>query len=395
VYGRDVLLLLVSRISRSAAAGVLAVVVGLYYLNDLHLSLLAIGILFGTGAFVTPVLSLVLGVFSDRIGRKKVLLLTLFFLPAAILILLLTTSFPLLLLSSALGGFGIAGGLIGGGVGATAAPMQTALLSEKVKPEERTKVFSIFTMLSSYAGAGGALLSHISNYRELFMISLAISSLSALVVIPVKEDFKPREKVEVSKGGDEEVIRKFTVTGVLNGVSQGLIVPFIPIIFAKEYGLTQSTIGEVISLGGVMSATLMLATPWLASRMGFVKLIIVTRSASAVMVLLFPFLGNTLLASLDYLLFTPLRVVSLPAQQALMMNLVGEGRRATATGANQAGRLLPSAASTTLSGFLLNALSVALPFEISCVATLANSVLYYKFFRNIDRMASGNVTIVE
>jgi len=149
VYGRDVLLLLVSRISRSAAAGVLAVVVGLYYLNDLHLSLLAIGILFGTGAFVTPVLSLVLGVFSDRIGRKKVLLLTLFFLPAAILILLLTTSFPLLLLSSALGGFGIAGGLIGGGVGATAAPMQTALLSEKVKPEERTKVFSIFTMLSA------------------------------------------------------------------------------------------------------------------------------------------------------------------------------------------------------------------------------------------------------
>ncbi|BCS93516.1 MFS transporter [Metallosphaera javensis (ex Sakai et al. 2022)] len=394
---RDVFLLMISRVARSFAAGLLAVIVGLYYIHGLHLSLLQVGILFGVGAFVTPLLTLVLGFYSDRYGRKKILLATLSFLPVSVLILLLTSNFFLLMLSSALGGFGIAGGLVGGGVGASVAPMQTALLTEKVKPEERTKIFSWFTIISSYAGSAGALLANGSSYVELFVISFLVSALSALAILPVKENFKPRERKQEPKvtRRDNETIKKFTLTGILNGVSQGLIVPFIPIIFSEAYGLSQGFIGDLVSLGGVISATLMLATPALTERLGFVRLIITTRTISAVLVLLFPFLGVWYLASIDYLLFTPLRVIALPAQQALMMNLVGEGRRATATGANQAGRLIPAAASTSLSGYLLHAVSFAIPFEAAFVATVANSFLYFKFFRGVDKAVTGKVVISE
>ncbi|AEB95108.1 MFS transporter [Metallosphaera cuprina] len=392
---RDVYLLLTSRIMRSVSAGVLAVVVGLYYVNELHLTLFEVGVLFGVGAFLTPLLTLILGFYSDKYGRKRILLITLSFLPISVLILLLTSNFFLLLLSSALGGFGIAGGLVGGGVGATVAPMQTALLTEKIPPEERTKVFSIFTTISSYAGAGGALLSHLPSYRTIFIMALIISGISTLSVIPLRESFKPRVKKVPTSSGDKDVIKKFTITGVLNGVSQGLIVPFIPIIFSKTYGLSQSTIGDIVSIGGVVSATLMLSTPSLTKRLGFVRLIILTRSISAVLVLLFPFLSLWYLASIDYIVFTPLRVLSLPAQQALMMNLIGEGRRATVSGANQAGRLIPSAFSTSLSGYLMRAVSIAMPFEIAFLATLINSFLYYSFFRSVDKLANGSVTIAE
>ncbi|ABP95231.1 MULTISPECIES: MFS transporter [Metallosphaera] len=393
---RDVFLLMISRVARSFAAGLLAVIVGLYYVHVLHLSLLQVGILFGVGAFVTPLLTLILGFYSDRYGRKKILLITLSFLPLSVLILLLTSNFFLLMLSSALGGFGIAGGLVGGGVGASVAPMQTALLTEKVKPEERTKIFSWFTIISSYAGSAGALLANGSSYEELFIISLLVSGLSALAVIPVKENFKPRRKEEPKAASkDNDVIKKFTLTGILNGVSQGLIVPFIPIIFSEVYGLSQGFIGDLVSLGGVISASAMLATPALTERLGFVRLIIITRTISAVMVLLFPFLGVWYLASIDYVLFTPLRVIALPAQQALMMNLVGEGRRATATGANQAGRLIPAAASTSLSGYIMHALSFAIPFEAAFVATIVNSFLYFKFFRGVDKAVAGKVVLSE
>ncbi|AWR98383.1 MFS transporter [Metallosphaera hakonensis] len=383
---RDVFLLLASRVTRSVSAGLLAVVVGLYYVHGLHLSLLQVGVLFGVGAFITPLLTLILGFYSDKYGRKKILLLTLAFLPISVLILLLTSNFLLLILSSALGGFGIAGGLVGGGVGASVAPMQTALLTEKVSPEKRTKVFSLFTTISSYAGAGGALLSYIPNYRELFIIALLISALSAVAIIPIRETFKPKKRNEnVASSQDNDTIKKFTLTGILNGVSQGLIVPFIPIIFSEVYGLSQGFIGDLVALGGVISATLMLATPGLTERLGFVRLIIITRTISAILVLIFPFLGVWYLASIDYVIFTPLRVVSLPAQQALMMNLVGEGRRATATGANQAGRLLPAAVSTSLSGYLMHAISFVIPFEAAFAATLINSFLYFKFFRRVDK----------
>ncbi|QKR00153.1 MFS transporter [Metallosphaera tengchongensis] len=393
---RDVVFLMTSRISRSVSAGVLAVIVGLYYVHGLHLSLFDVGILFGTGAFITPLLTLILGFYSDRYGRKRILLLTLTFLPLSVLILITTSNFFLLLLSSALGGFGIAGGLVGGGVGAAVAPMQTALLTEKVPPKDRTKVFSLFTIMSSYAGAGGALLSFISSYKLIFEIALAISAISAFIVLPVKESFKPikRASPEVTKR-DNDTIRKFTITGVLNGVSQGLIVPFIPIIFSETYKLPQSAIGELISLGGVISATLMFATPVLTEKLGFVRLIITTRVISAFLVLTFPFLGIPALAAVDYVIFTPLRIISLPAQQALMMNLIGESRRATASGANQAGRLIPSAASTTLSGYIMHAVSVAIPFEVSFVATVANSFLYFKFFRKVDKAVTGQVPITE
>ncbi len=388
----NVVLLLISRVSRSLAAGALAVIVGLYFVHGVHLSIFEAGVLFGAGAFVTPLLTFVLGLYSDRYGRKKLLLLALAFLPLSILLLLLTSNFYLLLLSSALGGFGIAGGLVGGGVGATVAPMQTAILTENVQPRERTKVFSAFTIISNYSGSGGALLSFIPDYREVFLITLVLALISAVAVIPVKENYRPRREVKTTSKADKEVIKKFTLTGVLNGVSQGLIVPFIPIIFSEVYRLPEGTIGGIVSLGGIVSATSMFLTPKLTERLGFVKFIVITRTLSAVLVLVFPFVVSPMLAMADYVLFTTFRVLALPTQQALMMNLIGEGRRATATGSNQVGRLLPAAASTSASGYLIHAVSVVVPFEVSCLATVVNSFLYFKFFRTVDK-ASGEVVL--
>ncbi len=391
---RNVVLLLISRITRSLAAGVLAVVVGLYLVHDVHLSLFQVGVIFGVGAFVTPLITFFLGLYSDKYGRKKLLMIALSFLPISVLILLLTSNFYLLMISSALGGFGIAGGLVGGGVGATVAPMQTAILTENVPPRERTKVFSLFTVMSNYSGSAGALLAFLQNYREIFALTLALSLVSALVVVPIKEMYRPRREVKATSEADKDVIKKFTLTGILNGVSQGFIVPFIPIIFSEVYKLPQGTIGAVVSVGGVVSATSMFLTPKLTEAMGFVKLIIATRSVSAVLVLLFPFLASPMLAMVDYVAFTTFRIIALPAQQALMMNLVGEGRRATATGSNQVGRLVPAAASTSLSGYLMKAVSLVIPFEVSFVATVVNSYLYYKYFRKVDK-ATSEVLIAE
>ncbi|TRM85236.1 MFS transporter, partial [Sulfolobus sp. F3] len=125
----DVYLLMVSRILRSLVAGFLAVVIGLYFLK-IGLTDVEIGVLFGIGAFATPLLSLIFSIYADRYSKKMFLLMTLAFLPISIIILLTTRNFALLALSSALGGFGIAGGLVGGGVGAIVAPIQTAILAE-------------------------------------------------------------------------------------------------------------------------------------------------------------------------------------------------------------------------------------------------------------------------
>ncbi len=379
----DLYLLVLSRGARSFAGGILSVIIGLYYKYQLHLSLTLIGLLFAIGALFTPLLTLVIGRYADIHGRKRLLLLVLASLPVAVLILLLTDNYTLLAISAALGGFGIAGGLVGGGVGASVAPMQTALLAEKTNSGNRTMVFSAFTIMTSVTGSAGALLSNLNNYNMLFVVALIFSIVSFAVVMPIRENFRPRVVTAGEKRTgkvDMRLIKKFATTGVLNGASQGLIIPFLPIILRDQFAMSNGMIGDLFAVGGVLTAVSMIFTPYLTSRLGFVRFIITTRAGSAAFALLFPFSISAAMASVSYLIFTMLRAIALPSQQSLMMNMVSEQSRSFATGSNQSARLFPSAGATLSSGAIQDVFPVFIPFEIAFVLNGVNVFLYHRFF---------------
>ncbi len=381
-----------SRGARSIAAGILTVIVSLYYKSIYH-SVAPIGFLFGAGALGVPIISYSAGRWADRYGRKKLLLLTISFLPAAIAMILLTTNYYVLLLSSAIGGFGIAGAIVGGGVGASAAPMQIALLAEKTNSGNRTMIFSLFQIMSSITASAGAASASLSNFHNLFYIALILSVLSFLIALPVSESFKPqagkdrdrrglleRRKKTAAENENSKTINKFVMTGVMNGAAQGFIVPFFPIILQSNMGMSAGTIGYLFAAGGLVSALLMFATPYLTKRLGFVKFIVSTRSVSSLFAIYFPFATSAIAASIAYVILSATRSISLPAQSSLMMNLVNENTRAYATGINQSARLLPSAASSSSSGEILDFFSYVIPFEIAFVLNAANIYLYYRFF---------------
>ena len=62
----DLTLLIISRATRSFAAGFIAVIIGIYYAYSLDLTLTLVGILFGSGAVGTPLITLVLGRLADK-----------------------------------------------------------------------------------------------------------------------------------------------------------------------------------------------------------------------------------------------------------------------------------------------------------------------------------------
>ena len=385
----DLLLLFASRISRSFAAGAIAVAVPLYFVDVLQLSLLMTGILLASGAFASPILSFVFGFLGDRYGRKKTLLFGLVLLPFAVLILLTTTFYPLILLATALGGFGVAGGLVGGGVGAFVAPMQTALLAEKSNKNNRTTIYTAFTMSSNFAGSIGALvLAFLTNYTDLFYFSLIFTILSVLFIIPLHETFKPEPVKKKFSGNitgrDKDIIRKFVITGIFNGLTQGLVTPFLVIILQQNFLLTEPQIGTVIAVGGILTTSIMAFTPYLTKKLGFVNYIIISRVISAIFVLFFPFSPSAFIAVISYWIFTITRAIALPSQMALMMNLISDRARAQASGTNQAARLLPLATSTTFSGELLAVLPLSFTFGLAFVLSLFNVFFYHRFFGNID-----------
>jgi len=396
----DIILIMLSGIFRNIATGSLGIITGLYLYNILHLSFTLIGGFFGVGAFSVPLMSIYFGRLGDYHGRKKVLMIILLFLPLSILILLSTSNYPFLLLSAALGGFGTAGALASGSAGAVAVPIINALLADKTNGENRIKVYSLFFLSLSLAGAVGALLSHL-NYRDGFIIALILSLASLIIILSVKDKYGEGLKraknsptynsINLSES-DKKVIKRFIATGAFNGLGQGLVTPFLPLIFEVLLKVPKEEIGNIFFLGGIAAAFVSLLTPLITSRLGFVKTVILTRSISTAALILLPFVNifspilsyDLMLALALYLIYIMFRVISLPTQSSLMMNLVSQDSRSTATGMNQAARLFPSAIAIISSGFIINYLALQIPFFLAFIVNIANMYLYKKFFKDIE-----------
>jgi MFS family permease len=394
VSRRNVALLFVSRALRSFAAGFMGVIIGLYLLHGIGLSPIAIGALFAVGALSTPAISLLVGRLGDIYGRKTVLIIDMLTLPLGIAILLTTRNVYLLGLSMGLGGFGMAGGLVGGGVGASVAPVLTALLAENSDEKNRTTIYSINSQINTFAGAAGAAIISFASYRLLFEIGLTLSLLSVAFVLPVRERFRRdplgNGRPATLSDTDKRFIKIFGYTGLLNGIGMGLVSPFLPIIFNQFFGMNSSQIGFLMSAGGIISGIGYSFSTYLARRLGLVNLIVLSRGIASTLTFLIPFSPSAAVASFLYVVSTPIRMISLPAQSSLQMSLIGEGSRATASGLNQAARQFPQAVSTLLTGFMISALPVYVPFGLAALFNYANSYLYLKFFSRLPGTKSQN-----
>ncbi|MGC8671176.1 MAG: MFS transporter, partial [Thermoprotei archaeon] len=172
---------------RSFAAGFLAIDFSLYLYNVLKMSVFHVGVILAIGAFATPVISLLVGFLGDKYGRKPVLIFDLLTLPIGLAIIVVNHSLTAIAIASALGGFGVAGGLVGGGVGASVGPVVTTLLAENTNERNRTFIFSINTALSTFTGAAGALMVSFFSYEPLFLLGIAITLISVLLIIPLEE----------------------------------------------------------------------------------------------------------------------------------------------------------------------------------------------------------------
>ncbi|MEM0322157.1 MAG: MFS transporter [Thermoprotei archaeon] len=386
VYSRDVSFIIASRVFRNFAAGFLNVAVGLYMYTQLHYTFPLIGSVFGAASLAAPLLNLFFGLTSDIYGRKRMLVIGNSLLVFSSLILLVSSSYYLIVLASMLGSFGLAGGTVGGGVGGYVAPMQNALLAEKAPSGERTRYFSLASLAGGVSASVGAFLTNIPDYRTLFFLGLVLSASATIIVLFVSESGVRKPAREVFKFKSGANIAKFSVTGALNGLGQGLVTPYFSVLFKSHYHVSNGLIGDIMGAATFVTALSLYFTPYLTKKFGFVKLISLTRASAAVLLALFPFAPGITLASADYFCFTALRMLSLPAQQSLMMGLVNDDERGAATAVNQASRLLPSSAGTFAAGYLF-ADSLELPFLVSVPVNLLNILFYNVFFKKDERKA--------
>ncbi|MGC9208421.1 MAG: MFS transporter [Nitrososphaeria archaeon] len=390
---RNILIIFAVRGIRSLFAGMLTISFSLYLYDVLRFPLYEIGAIFMAGAFFTPILSLIFGYYADAIGRKKILLINFLLMSLSIVLIIASRNYYALMAAAALGGLGTAGGLIGGAVGASAGPIMTALIAENAKRERLTAYFALNNMISAFAGGIGAYIAGLEGYSASFYESLMLSLLSIILALFIVERYVPTPRKATAetresprgRSGGPNYIKYFSLTGLLNGFSQGLVTPFFAIIFEVLFDLSKAQIGMLFSMGGYLTGLAYIFSPSLNRALGFTKSIIITRTLSATALLLLPLMRSAFLAEAMYLILTPLRAISLPIQSSLMMGLIGEEQRATGSGLNQFSRLMASAFSTVLGGFLLEFAPPLVPFAVSASATYLNSYLYRQYFSDVEK----------
>ncbi len=243
--------LALARTCRSIAAGMLNLAFPYYILTRFPHGVLVIGFIFIAATLAGAVLSLLVGIGADVWGRRGTLVVANLLLPLSAIMVYLSHSLWLIVPAAMLGGYSSTGSLGGGGVGGVAQPVQSVVLANLTSYQERTKYFSLFTFLAGVAGALGALLARVLEVRDIFLVAAIISAAGIPLLWCIKVDASRGKLVRLKT---RATIGKFTLTGMLNGFAQGLVVPFLIPFFILVYHLPKSEMSVFAFSAGLLAS---------------------------------------------------------------------------------------------------------------------------------------------
>lgn len=346
-------------------------------LTELHYGAFKLGLLYTSAAIASAALALLFGFLTDVWGRRRMLFLAGVLLPLSSGVVVVSSRLDALFIASILGGYSATGSLMTGGIGGAAQPIQNAVVADLTTPETRTSYYSLLTFLSGAFGAVGALLAKFSGVRHIFLAATLISALGLLFLAALRI---PNTRGNLRRLQSKYAIVKFTLVGTLNGLSQGLVIPFLIPFFVIVYHVPRSQMGVYAFVGGLMAAVALLAAPRFERRLGFVKSVAVTRGTGAVLLLMLPLTKVFALALIIYLITPTLRVMAVPLQQTALTGMVKQDELGRAMGINQVARLGASSGGIALTGYLFEISEIAVPFGAYAAIMALNIYLYFRFF---------------
>lgn len=373
-------LLLLFRLTRTLAAGLISVAFPYYILTELHYSAFTLGILYAAATVATAVLALLFGYLADVWGRKGTLLLAGVLLPLGAILAFWSGHVAVLFAAAMLGGFSATGARASGGAGGAGQPPQNAAISDLTTTENRTYYFSLFTFLSGLFGAGGMLLARVLGGRMAFLAAAVVSAAGIPFILPMRLPRQARNGGDRLRANSRKVIGKFSLTGAVNGFSQGLIIPFLIPFFVIVYHMPRPRMATYGFVAEILSSILLLFAPWIERKVGFVMGVAITRGLGAVLLVLLPLTHSLPLALAVYLLTPALRVVAVPAQQTALTAMVREGETGRALGVSQVARLSGSAGAIVFTGYAFGVDEIALPFYAYAAVIAFSLTLYFRFF---------------
>ncbi len=386
--------LILVRLLRSIAQGALAVDFTLY-LRARGWSAAAVGLLLMAGGLAGAALSLLVGVVSDRVGRRLFLIIYETGLSLGTLAVIALPATWVLVATAALFGFGRGAN----GSSGPFAPAEQAWLAQRVPRERRGTVFSLNAGIQ-FAGMGigsllAGLLPHLlpgqhgaGAYVPLFLLNLVVALINLWQIWRLHEEKPARERRVQPEAGEHpaaaaaveqrenRALLLLTIVNMVNSLGVGLVAPLLPYWFAVRFGVGPELIGPVYSLTFFLTGLSSLAVGHLSQRIGLIRSIVLPRLAGVVLLVLIPFAPSFAVAAVLYVVRSIVNRGSVGARQAFSVGLVRDRRRGLASSLNAVSWNVPAALGPAIGGYLIGLGALFWPFLIAALLQLGYVVLF-------------------
>jgi hypothetical protein len=273
----------------------------------------------------------------------------------------------------------VSGSMAGGGIGSAINPVINAVIADLTTKKKRTFYIGLLSFLGNIAGTLGLLVGGMLDYWNELLLStvLTLIALSISLIIWV-----PSIRSHGIKLVHYKVIGKFSITGMLNGVSQGLVTPFFIPFFILIYGISREDMSIFASLSSLFATISFLYAYKLERVFGFLRSVVITRGMTVILMVLLPLIRILPVSLAIYLLYPALRVMPNPIIRSAMMDMVYPEERGRISGYNQASRVGVSSIGTAVAGTFLGSSLLFVPFLSYSLVMLTNIYLYLRFFKD-------------
>jgi MFS family permease len=390
-FGANAWLLLLTSAGGAISVGVFGVVFNLYVVS-LGLSAGVLGEILGVGTLGLVLAVVPAGMLADAWGRKRTLV------AGGLLNGLATMAQCLFPGGGAIAWAGFLAGVGGGAIAVVALPM----LLEAARPRQRNAVLAAggaLVLLGSAAGSalGGRLPGLLGDvlglpsgsalpYRLTLLLSLAVAGITALPLLPWYRDrHRPRPWRRTVSGLFDPAWRRLAgrlalVLGTL-GLGAGFVIPYLNLYFTRRLHVSIATFGTLSAVGQLVLGLATLLAGFLATRMGVVRLVVVTQLIAVAFLLMLATAPSAPVAMAAFVLRQGLMDMTSPVAQGWLLGLAAPEQRATTASLLLVAEQGPWALSSIAGGALQQRAGFLPGFVLTAILYLASSALWIVLFR--------------
>jgi MFS family permease len=176
------------------------------------------------------------------------------------------------------------------------------------------------------------------------------------------------------------LLYRLWITNSLNGVAVGMFGPFVTYWFFRRFGASAAQVGVLFAIINAATMASSLSAARLADHWGLVRTVTIMRTAQALLLVPMVLAPTFAIAGSVYFIRMVVQRIGLPLRQSYALGLADPAERGSVAALSNVPSQVAMAVSPLLTGYLMDEVSLALPFELAALFQFLNATSFWVLF---------------